>query len=395
MARQAGSKTLHVDLKAVNKRDALKPRESKEPYWQPLAAGRYLGFRPSTRKDGHGLWIARFHDPDTGKKPSRSLGDFGTIAPSARFAAAKRESEDWFNHLSHGGSDEDVTVGRACEKYAADNKEIERRFKQYVYADAIAKIKLQKLREHHVTDWRRRLEALPALVTRSKRRPVETRQRAASTVNRDMVPFRAALYAAMRRGEVASALAWQNALKPAEAKGRRELYLDKDERRSLLEQLPTDAVAFFRGLCMLPLRPGALAGFLVRDFEARTGALRVGTDKAGAGRGLKLPPSHVAFFKEQAKGKLPNAPLLMQANGRSWDKDSWKRPIKEAVVAAGLPRNTTAYTLRHSTITDLVVDGLDLLTVAKLAGTSIRMIERHYGHLRAEHAAKALAGLAL
>jgi hypothetical protein len=46
-------------------------------------------------------------------------------------------------------------------------------------------------------------------------------------------------------------------------------------------------------------------------------------------------------------------------------------------------------------ITDLVTNGLDLLTVAQLSGTSVTMIEKHYGHHRADHAAKALAGLAL
>ena len=54
-----------------------------------------------------------------------------------------------------------------------------------------------------------------------------------------------------------------------------------------------------------------------------------------------------------------------------------------------------AYTLRHSAITDLVTGGLDLLTVAQLAGTSVAMIERHYGHLRGDHAAQALERLAL
>ena len=33
--------------------------------------------------------------------------------------------------------------------------------------------------------------------------------------------------------------------------------------------------------------------------------------------------------------------------------------------------------------------------VAKVAGTSIAMIDRHYGHLRQEHARDALAKLAL
>ncbi len=51
--------------------------------------------------------------------------------------------------------------------------------------------------------------------------------------------------------------------------------------------------------------------------------------------------------------------------------------------------------MRHSVITDLVTGGLDLLTVAQLSGTSVAMIEKHYGHLRADHAAAALAGLTL
>ena len=69
--------------------------------------------------------------------------------------------------------------------------------------------------------------------------------------------------------------------------------------------------------------------------------------------------------------------------------------MKEAAQAAGLPEGSTAYTLRHSVITDLVVAGLDLLTVAQLSGTSVAMIEKHYGHLRAEHARQALATLAM
>lgn len=63
--------------------------------------------------------------------------------------------------------------------------------------------------------------------------------------------------------------------------------------------------------------------------------------------------------------------------------------------AAGLPPAATTYTLRHSTITDLVTGGLDLLTVAQLSGTSVAMIERHYGHLQRARAADALAGLVL
>lgn len=70
--------------------------------------------------------------------------------------------------------------------------------------------------------------------------------------------------------------------------------------------------------------------------------------------------------------------------------------MKDAAVMAKLPSTTTAYALRHSTITDLIaLHHLDTMTVALLSGTSLTMIEKHYGHLLNNHAANALAVLAL
>lgn len=86
---------------------------------------------------------------------------------------------------------------------------------------------------------------------------------------------------------------------------------------------------------------------------------------------------------------------MARANGDQWDRFSWRDQIKEAAKAAKLPVDTCAYTLRHSTITDLVTGGLDLFIMAKIRETSVAMIEKHYGHLQREHARAALEGLAL
>jgi site-specific recombinase XerD len=123
--------------------------------------------------------------------------------------------------------------------------------------------------------------------------------------------------------------------------------------------------------------------------------LKIGQDKNGKARRIKLPDVTAAFFDAAAKDKLPTAPLLSRADGKAWNKDSWKWPIKATAEAAKLPHGTTAYTVRHSVISDLVHDGLDLLTVAQISGTSVAMIERHYGHLRGEVAASVLARLAI
>jgi integrase len=381
-----------MDLGTVKNRDKLKPQ--REPYWHKLAAGQFLGFRPSTVGKG-GTWIARYNDAESGRKPLRSLGDFGHLPAHERFTAASAEAREWFKHLSGGGAQDAITVREACERYAMTSDDAATRFARYVYDDPIAKVLLHKLADRQVRDWRKRLEAMPALVTRSKTGKPVTRPRAAATVNRDMVAFRAALNLALAQGDALTGRAWMTALKPVEAKGRRNLYLDRQQRRALLDALPADAAAFARGLCLLPLRPGALASLTVGDFDSRKQELSIERDKAGNGRRILLPLETSALLKEQARSKLPAAPLFARSDGKAWDKDAWKGPIKDAVRAAGLPEDATAYTLRHSVITDLVQGGLDLLTIAQVSGTSVSMIERHYGHLQRKRAAEALAGLAL
>jgi integrase len=382
-----------MQLDRVANREKLKPR--REPYWQRIAVGQSLGFRPFKIGDA-GAWIARAYDPETQKRRYHALGEFTHLPPNERHKAALKDAREWFDHIDAGGSHKPVTVRQACERYAATRPDAGKRFKRYVYSDPIARIPLQKLTDKQVRGWRERLESLPALVTRRKKGKVATRKRSPVTTNRDMVPLRAALNLALEQGDALTARAWRSALKPHAGTGaRRNLYLDRTQRRALIDALPEDLAAFVRGLSLLPLRPGALAALTVGDFDARRSALVISRDKAGEGRSILLPPSTVTLLKDQAKNKLPRSPLFAQSNGKPWDKDSWKTPIKEAARVAELPNETTAYTMRHATITDLVAGGLDLLTVAQVSGTSVRMIELHYGHLQRDRAAKALATLAL
>lgn len=382
-----------MDLSRVSNRARLKQR--REPYWQRLAVGRFIGFRPS-KVGGAGSFVARYYDPGSRRHHHHALGAFPELAPNARYAAAKKAAESWFDHVDGGGTTKPVTVREACERYAKGRPEAERRFERHVYGDPLARIPLHKLRKPQVVAWRERLEARPALVTRRKAGEQITRNRSPADVNRNMTALRAALNTAKDDGLVVSDGAWSAALRPiAHAHRPRNLYLDRDQRQRLLQHLPVDLEPFVRALCLLPLRPGALAALTAGDFDARRLELVIARDKAGGARKILLPPQTAALFKRQTRSKVPAVPLFPRENGKPWTRDYWKRPIKEAARAAGLPKATTAYTLRHSTITDLVTGGLDLLTVAQVSGTSVAMVERHYGHLQREHAAAALATLAL
>ena len=124
-----------------------------------------------------------------------------------------------------------VTVADACQAYLKEKPGpiAEGVFRRHVYCDPIAKVKLDKLRRHHLRSWRKRLEQTPALLTRNKRGERRTKERAKSTVNRDMVPLRAALGQVLKPGAPNTEAAWQEALRPFKgADKRRELYLDRD-----------------------------------------------------------------------------------------------------------------------------------------------------------------------
>lgn len=394
-------------IQTVKDRARLEPR--REPYWLALGRGQHLGYRVT---EGGGYWVARAYDAGARKRAYKALGDFASTAAADQFTSASKAAREWFAHLSRGGQPDVLTVGDAFKHYAkhqharkgkAAGDDADARYKRHIEHDPIATIPLPKLTARHVEAWRKRLAERPA--TYSRRGPksrISTplppeRPRTAATVNRDLVALRAALNLAKRDGYATSDLAWSRALEPIEgADGRRELYLTLEQRRALVNAIDDAAArAFVQGLCLLPLRPGALAALRVRDFDARGGALTIARDKAGAGRTVPLPDSALALVRTVAKGKLPAAPLFARADGSAWTKDAWKGPIKAAVHAANLPDETTAYTCRHSTITDLTTAGLDLFSVAALAGTSVRMIERTYGHLQHDRARTALAGLAL
>lgn len=388
-----------VDLSRIGERDRLKPRRGDEPHWQRLRQGCYLGFRPSKR-GGRGTWFARAYDPDAGRYSRKPLGDYGKLSGHDVFSEAKRDAEHWCDSVESGGvrSRDLATVADACDSYLIEKPGsiAEGVFRRHVYADPVSKIKLDKLRRHHLRAWRKRLEQAPALVSRNKDGETVTKVRSKSTVNRDMVPLRAALMQVLKPGAPNTDAAWQEALRPFKGvEKRRQLYLDLSERKRLIDAYDGDAKPFLKALCLLPLRPGALAGLKVGDFDKRTRTLTIGEDKNGQPRQISLPDSIASFLSEQSKDKLPNTPIFSQNDGREWNRDTWKHPIKEAVLNAGLPDAATAYTLRHSVITDLIRAGLPILTVAQLSGTSVAMIERHYGHLVLDDAEEALAKLAI
>lgn len=388
-------------INTVKAREGLKVR--REPHWHLVVKGKYVGYRKMSHDTG-GAWIARSTD-ETLKHTYHSLGAFTEIPDGARFDAAFKAASDWFGHVAAGGSKGVLTLGQACDRYVAklleDGKEgasndAKGRFKRWVESDAkLSRTPVMKLTPGMLNDWRGNLIKTPTIP--QDKTKTSDKKRKDSSVNRDMAALKAALNLALLDGHATNDAAWKVKLKPIkDADNRRDCYLDIAQRRKLIASAPADLAALISALSLIPLRPGAVAALTVGNFDKRLGVLTVGKDKAGRDRKISLPASTASFFAEQAKDKLPTAPLIARADGKHWNKDSWKDPFKAAAKKAELPVDAVAYNLRHSAITDLIaLHRLDTMTVAVLSGTSLPMIEKHYGHLLRDHAADALGKLAL
>lgn len=386
-------------IDSVAARDRLATRRA--PYWQRLSKGCFLGYRKMTTTSP-GVWQVRYRKED-GDQAIASLGTLEDIRPHERFDRAVVEARKLIEQILHTGTvhQDVITVRDACDAYVKtvrglkgnkEANELASRYHRRIHNDPIQSIELNKLTRNAIAAYRERLVNTPVRVNRAG----DTRMRSKDTVNRDLAALRVALNNAFRQGHVHSDTAWREGLKAyTNVARRRGLYLDRDQRRMLLQCAPDELALFLKALSILPLRPGAVAALRVQDFEQRLSVLNLGPDKRAHDRRIKLPPETAAVFLESCAGKPLSAPLFSRADGSAWNKDSWYTPIKETARRAGLPDATCAYTLRHSVITDLVHGGLDLLTVAQLSGTSVAMIEKHYGHLRSDVAAQALARLAL
>src|SRR5262249_36870072 len=112
-------------------------------------------------------------------------------------------------------------------------------------------------------------------------------------------------------------------------------------------------------------------------------------------RKVPLSPRAVELFNRLSADKKPTDMLFLRDEGQPWAHSDWDEFVRAAAKAAELPSEphtgVCLYTLRHCFITDALLGGIPTLEVARLVGTSVAMIEKHYGHLVADAARKRLA----
>lgn len=376
---------MSIDLKSKTTRSQLEPR--REPYWQRLAAGYFIGYR--VLDAGQGTWIARIRTDD-GKQKYQALGTFDQMDD------AVKEANAWRAKIDQGVSTADTTVTEACKTYVehlktekgiSSSNDAKGRFQRLVYETKFGALPLAKLKTTDVRKW------VTDLLATDDDDDDEDLRKSKDTANRNLASLKAALNLALKDRLVATDAGWKT-ITPFRGVGRRREYmLTQAERTALLEACPADLKLLAKGLLLTAARSGELAKATVADFDKQHGTL-VLCGKTGR-RIATLSTVARAFFAEQCKGKLPSASIFTNEFGKAWNKDDWKKPFKEAVKKAKLPDSIVTYHLRHAAISEMILGGMQTSLIAMLAGTSTAMIDKHYGHLQHEQTRRMLDNVAM
>lgn len=361
----------YIDTKA--KRDRLAKR--REPYWHKVISGGYLGYRVGSTG---GTWIARYRDAD-GKQRYKSL-ELPHHYAMNEFDCAIGEARKWFDGLQQGYRAAPGTMQEVADNYI---ERLKRKKIGRPVSDAMGRINkhilpyfqnipLNKLTSTNIENW------LDDFV---KEGSEEEARKSKATANRNLAVLKAMLNQAYRRDRLfLTDQPWKSVDKFEDTHFAREDFLNAEEVKKLLDY----TAGYFHDLVKAGILTGARYGELcklkVLDLDKANNLLNIPKSKTKA-RTFPLTKATKSFFSKLAKNKLPEAPLLTKNGIDPWAHGDQTNLMRQAVIAAELPKTIVFYTLRHSFIADLIDKNMNVFDIAKITGTSIEMIERHYGKL--------------
>jgi Phage integrase family len=390
----------------------------RSPYWRKIQPGRFIGYRTSTVAGQPGNWIAKFVH-SRADQPQQPLGKLEDIEDEARFSEALKAAQAFFAQCEAGSTAtgptavtaRQVTLQQALKDYALAELEkkkpgnpdygqqcmqrVQKRFEFIVNPFPVAAEKADKMlykplvriTGHEWAEWLKWMKAKPV-----EQRGKVGQERTVSSVNRDLTMVRAALNRAADKYDITTKT-WDKPLRRLKDDNEHFLrmsYLTREQRAALAVGLEAcgDAnagalVPMCRVMDIVPLRPGAAAALTIAQYEKREHRLHIWNDKAGQGRRLAMPRSGPVadLLAEAMRDKLPTAFLFTDARGKHWSASRWQKAFNLGAKEAGLPEEATIYWLRHSCITDLVNAGHPSNKIARMAGTSVAMIEKYYFHM--------------
>lgn len=254
-----------------------------------------------------------------GRGKRRTLGKHPVMTLAGARAAALAALSEASQHgapVAVSKPKADITVSDACRDYVTAlekdgrktaSDDARRRFERCLYGDKLGKVRLNDLHQDHIEAWRDRVEKgdLPPLPVKRGRPPVP-KPLARSSINRIRTTLVAALNHAVARRKVSPNLAFEwNAVKPLkDANQRRGLYLERTQRRALLEAAEGPVRDVIECVALTGCRPGDPSLCLRSDYDGRTASVR--------------------FRSKDHDRKIPLSPLPLRCS-TAWPRGSCPR----------------------------------------------------------------------
>lgn len=139
-----------------------------------------------------------------------------------------------------------------------------------------------------------------------------------------------------------------------------------------------DSAGNFRNKCILMtaygagLRVGEVASLRVSDIDSKKMQIFVHAGKGEKDRFALLSQVNLELLREYWKAYRPNGWLFYPRyhKERHLGIRAIEKIFDQALTGAGIPKDVTMHTLRHSFATHLLEDGADLFSIKELLGHS-------------------------
>lgn len=382
-----------------NRTGRMKLAPGPKVYWRTIIGTLALGYQ---RRHGGsaGRWIARSYvgDEKYRQTPVAFADDYEASNADTILTFAEASEKIRQNHRT--GQDRPLsvlTVADAIGTYVADLKihkatgrETEQRAAKLILP-ALGKIRLSDLTTTQLTRWRDALAEQPALIRARPGAPqnyrpapttAEGRRARRASANCVWTTLRAALNKSFVDGHVATDIAWRRVKPFKQTTAARPGFLTAQEAARLVNAADPDFRLLLRGALESGCRFGELAVALVQDFQ--NGKLHIPKSKSGRSRDVVLSDDGISFFTSITIGR-GGVELIFTRNGQPWRKSDQARPMKAACEHARITPVVSFHAARHTWASLAVMGGMPMMVVARNLGhRDTRMVEQHYGHLRAD-----------
>jgi integrase len=398
MARQIKSNRLDT-------RTARRSLERDKDYWQPIERGRSLKYR---KGQNGGSWSARFYSDDYRREKKLGAADDTSDADGVKildFGQALKKANDFFAFEQTNATGESprggpYTIADAARDYlkSLENREAPS-YRGTVYdferniLPFLGAIDAAKITRSRIETWRANLAARPRLSQKKKTEDAppdapytmneEEKRRRRATTNRNLGRLIAALnFAVENRKTHANPANWKIA-KFNKAEVARADYLTEPEQREFVTGCADELE--FQHFALAALQTGCrlseLAQLRVRNFDPTSKTVHIEQSKSGKARHVFLDEDGIDFFARLTRNRGNGELLFARTSGRSWDKDAVKLPMRRACKRGGI-RRIGFHQLRHSFAVRLLMRRVPMKVVAQQLGhTSVRMLEKYYGHI--------------